>query len=132
LALTACTDTTATQSTQSESNATTSTITQTPTTTAQPTATTSSEPTTTTSTIPERIEVVGVVIAVEGNLQGTDSFTIVVDGGTELVFLPEKGLLFDGGPLSHLRDHLTSGSPVGVSYSTDASGNNIAHVVGDA
>jgi hypothetical protein len=87
---------------------------------------------TTTPTMPELHQATGVVIAVVGNLQGTDSFTILLPDGSELVLLPEPDLLFDGGPLAHLRDHLTSGAPIVVTYTVDKDGNNNAHSAGDA
>jgi hypothetical protein len=79
----------------------------------------------------DSLEATGVVVALDGGLEAVDSFTIVLSDGSELTLIPEPDLLFEGGPLSHLRDHLLSGTPVGVVYSIDAEGNAIAHRVGD-
>jgi len=84
-----------------------------------------------TTTAPQPVATSGVVIAVEGTLQGIDSFTVLLEDGTELTLIPEPDLLFDGGPLSHLRDHLASGSPVGIVY-IDVDGTAVAQEVGDA
>ncbi len=80
----------------------------------------------------EAVEVTGVVIDVQGNLQGTDSFTILIEDGSELVLVPTPGLLFEGGPLSHLRDHVLSGAKVKVVYTVEDDGTHIAIEVGDA
>ncbi|MEE9177612.1 MAG: hypothetical protein V3U46_04235 [Acidimicrobiia bacterium] len=80
----------------------------------------------------EAVEVTGVVIDVQGNLQGTDSFTILIEDGSELVLVPTPGLLFEGGPLSHLRDHVLSGAKVKVVYTVEDDGAHIAIEVGDA
>ncbi len=80
----------------------------------------------------EAVEATGVVIDVQGNLQGTDSFTILIEDGSELVLIPAPGLLFEGGPLSHLRDHVLSGAKVKVVYTVEDDGTHIAIEVGDA
>jgi len=80
----------------------------------------------------EAVEVSGVVIDVQGNLQGTDSFTLLIEDGSELVLVPAPGLLFEGGPLSHLRDHVLSGAKVKVVYTVEDDGTHIAIEVGDA
>jgi len=81
---------------------------------------------------PDLHEATGVVIDVQGNLQGTNSFTILIEDGSELVMIPAPGLLFDGGPLSHLRDHVLSGAKVKVVYTVEDDGTHIAIQVGDA
>jgi hypothetical protein len=79
------------------------------------------------------VTITGVVIAVEGTLAGTDSFTIRLEDGSDVVLVPVDGLLFDGAsPLSHVRDHLVSGSPVRVTYQTSAAGPATAIEIGDA
>ena len=76
-------------------------------------------------------EVTGVVVAVDGTLEGIDMFTVLLDDGTTVEVVPEPGLLFDGGPLSHLRDHLVSGSPISVAYQQEGE-RLVATEVGDA
>ena len=56
----------------------------------------------------------GVVVAVEGNLNQVTSFTLLVEGD-ELTFQPVP----DGDypyPLSHLREHLRDGNPIVVTW----------------
>lgn len=71
---------------------------------------------------PEGLTVQGVVVAVDGDLTGVESFTVVDAAGDEHVFVPTEGLTFDDGPLSHLSAHLTSGEPVLVTYEETAEG----------
>ena len=80
----------------------------------------------------EVLSVVGVVIAVDGSLSGIDSFTIRVGDGTDLAFAPDDDALFENGPFSHIRDHLTSGAPIRVSYVMLDDGSNRALSAGDA
>lgn len=61
----------------------------------------------------ERIE--GTVIEVEGGLAGVDWFVLRTPDGDRR-FEPPPDVLFDGGPMSHLSDHLRSGEPVAVVY----------------
>lgn len=60
----------------------------------------------------------GVVVGVEGDLDGVVSFEIVTAEGRRMEFVPAPGLdRFDhGGPLSHLSEHLQTGVPIGVDY----------------
>ena len=96
-------------------------------------ATTTLSPVTTAAPAPVEETVTGVVIAVEGNLAGIDSFVIRLPDGSDLTLVPIEGLLFDGvAPLSHVRDHLVSGNPVSVKYLTSSEGQPIATAVGDA
>ncbi len=96
------------------------------TTTTQPLATT-------TAPIPIEETVTGVVIAVEGNLTGIDSFVIRLPDGSDLTLVPTDDLLFDGvGPLSHVRDHLVSGNPIYATFLTSSEGQPIVHAIGDA
>jgi hypothetical protein len=58
--------------------------------------------------------VMGVVIAVDGDLSEVSSFTLLVEGD-ELTFQPVP----DGDypyPLSHLREHVRDGSPILVTW----------------
>lgn len=76
--------------------------------------------------------VTGVVVAVDGDLAAIDSFSVLVEDGSTVLFVPDEGLLFDGsGPLSHLRDHLVSGVPVAVEFRNEGS-TMVATAVGDA
>jgi len=96
---------------------------------------TASVPTTTSTSSSALVEVTvsGVVLAVEGTLAGTDYFTIRLEDGSDLTLVPVDGLLFDGvSPLSHVRDHLVSGSPVQVTYQTSVAGPGTAIKIGDA
>ena len=58
----------------------------------------------------------GVVLAVDGDLAAVSSFSILLADGSTLELTPQPGLLFEDGPLSHIRDHLVSGSPVRVEF----------------
>ena len=73
----------------------------------------------------------GVVIAVDGDLSEIRAFTMLLADGTALDLVPQAGLLFDGGPLAHLRDHLVSGAPISVDYHGEG-GVALATSVGDA
>ena len=76
-------------------------------------------------------QAVGVVVAVDGDLSEVRGFSVLALDGAVLELVPQAGLLFDGGPLSHLRDHLVSGAPVAVEYHVEA-GVAVATGVGDA
>jgi len=57
---------------------------------------------------------VGIVIAVEGDLNAVTSFTILVEGATfELVPVDDGEYAF---PLPHLREHLRDGTRVRVGW----------------
>jgi len=76
--------------------------------------------------------VTGVVIAVDGTLGDVASFTVRMSDGTDATFEPVEGVLFDGtAPIDHVRDHLTSGSPVSIRYETLPDGSLSALEVGD-
>ncbi len=111
----------------------------TPTNTVAPTVTAKAPPPATTTTTPSTnsatdqiLSVVGVVIGVDGNLSGINSFTIRLDDGTDRAFVPEPDALFDNGPFSHIRDHLASGAPIHVDYLALEDGSNVAIGAGDA
>jgi len=75
----------------------------------------------------------GVVIDVEGTLGAVSSFTVRLSDGTDAIFVPVDGLLFAGtAPIDHVRDHMVSGAPVSVGYTTLADGTLSALEVGDA
>jgi hypothetical protein len=101
-----------------------------------PPAATTTTPTTTTPSTDlandQILSVVGVVIVVDGNLTGINSFTIRLDDGTDRAFIPEPDALFDTGPFSHIRDHLASGTPIRVDYLAFEDGSNVAIGAGDA
>jgi hypothetical protein len=79
----------------------------------------------------DRVE--GVVIEVVGDLTSVESFTLRLPDGTDRVFEPAPGTLFDGdAPLSHLQDHLRSGAGVEVRYRSLEGGTLEAFEVGDA
>ena len=73
----------------------------------------------------------GVVVEVDGDLSSIREFAIRLKDGATLELIPEPGLLFAGGPLSHVRDHLVSGAPVRVEY-RQAEGSAIVTAIGDA
>lgn len=60
----------------------------------------------------------GVVVAVDGGLGGVSSFEIVTSAGERLRFVPDAGVdsFVDGARLSHLNEHLQTGSPVRITY----------------
>ena len=80
----------------------------------------------------EKLVASGVVVAVNGNLSGIDSFTIRLEDGSDLTFIPAPDALFDGGPFSHIRDHLVSGAPVAVEYVETEEGTLTSVSAGDA
>jgi hypothetical protein len=57
---------------------------------------------------------VGIVVAVEGDLSAVSSFTLLVEGDT-FEFIPVEGGKY-AFPLPHLREHLRDGTPVRVSW----------------
>jgi hypothetical protein len=84
------------------------------------------------TTQPATASTAGVVIAVDGDLSAVAAFTMLLDDGSTLQLVPAAGLLFDdSGPLSHIRDHLVSGSPVLVKFHPEGD-LLIATAVGDA
>ena len=75
----------------------------------------------------------GVVVAVDGGLSGVSAFEIVTSDGLRLHFVPGNGVdsFVDGAPLSHLNEHLQTGSRVLITY-VEEDGAFIALVVDDA
>ncbi len=62
--------------------------------------------------------VIGVVVAVDGDLSEVTAFTVSV-GGEEMTFTPSPAGDYEF-PLPHLRDHLRDGAPVRVGYVDEA------------
>jgi hypothetical protein len=78
--------------------------------------------------------VTGIVTGVQGDLGGVVEFEVRPPGRDPIVFVPEDGLdVFGDGatPISHLFEHMTTGEPVRVTY-TSGDGGNIAILVEDA
>jgi hypothetical protein len=78
------------------------------------------------------VSVEGIVLELEGNLAAVEYFVVMDSGGERYIFVPADDLTFHGGPVSHLRDHITSGDPVFVAYETAADGSLVAVEVSDA
>lgn len=80
-------------------------------------------------------EIVGVVTELTGDLTHVESFVVLDDEGNSHLMTPSEGLLFYGGPLSHLRDHIVTGERVRVTFSEGAYGamtaTLIVHAEGD-
>ncbi len=82
---------------------------------------------------PESGTVEGIIVAVDGTIADIASFTVRLPDGSNVSFVPEPGILFDGtAPIDHVRDHLASGAPVRVVYTTIDDGTLSAVEVGDA
>jgi len=75
--------------------------------------------------------VVGIVTQVSGDLGSVESFIITDPEGQSYQFTPADGLLFDGGPIDHLREHIISGDPVKVRYERSDDGAMVAVEVTD-
>ncbi len=71
----------------------------------------------------------GIVTEITGDLAGVESLVIMESDGKSHLFRPEPGLLFYGGPLSHLRDHVVTGQPVVVTFKAGAYGERIAILI---
>ena len=67
----------------------------------------------------------------DGDLSEIRAFSLLLSDGVVLELVPQAGLLFDGGPLSHVRDHMVSGAPITAEFQVEA-GVAIATSVGDA
>jgi len=76
--------------------------------------------------------VTGTVIDVEGDLSAITSITLLTEDGEQMVFVPAPDALFDGGPVSHIRDHLVSGAPVHFEYEEREDGTLVAIELEDA
>jgi len=71
----------------------------------------------------------GVVTEVTGDLSVVKSFVVLDVEGDSHMFYPEEGLLFLGGPLPHLRDHVLSGQRVTVTFEETNDGRRIAVLI---
>ena len=71
----------------------------------------------------------GVVTEMTGDLSVVQSFVVLDSDGDSHLFSPEEGLLFLGGPLSHLRDHVLSGERVTVTFEETSDGRLIAVLI---
>ena len=83
------------------------------------------------ATSPSTATLIGSVVDVDGNLSTIDRFTLRTPDGSDMTLAVGDDASFDGGPMSHLRDHLRSGAPVIVEYTVD-NGTNTAQRVADA
>ena len=71
----------------------------------------------------------GIVTEVTGDLTAVESLVILDSEGKSHLFKPTPGLLFYGGPLSHLRDHVVTGQRVVVTFEAGAYGEQIAVLI---
>ena len=74
----------------------------------------------------------GIITEVNGDLTSVAGFVVLGEDGSSHRFTPVNGLLFEGGPLIHLRDHVVSGQPVVVTFEQGPDGEFIAVRVEDA
>jgi hypothetical protein len=77
----------------------------------------------------EQNTVEGIVTEVTGDLTAVESLVIMDSEGKSHFFRPTPGLLFYGGPLSHLRDHVVTGQRVVVTFESGAYGEQIAVLI---
>lgn len=78
------------------------------------------------------VSVEGIVLELQGDLTAVEFFVVMDASGERYTFVPADDLTFHGGPLSHLRDHVTSGAPVFVVYESSPDGSLVAVEVDDA
>ena len=71
----------------------------------------------------------GIVTEVTGDLVVVESLVVMDSDGKSHLFKPEVGLLFYGGPLSHLRDHVVTGQPVVVTFEEGPNGERTAILI---
>jgi hypothetical protein len=71
----------------------------------------------------------GIITQVSGELGSVETFIVLDDNGKSHQFTPEPGLLFYGGPLDHLRDHIVTGQRVVVTFESSAYGSNTAVLI---
>jgi len=76
--------------------------------------------------------ITGVVSEVNGDLTTVSGFVVLAADGTSHRFTPADGLLFEGGPLPHLREHVITGQAVVVTFEQGSDGGLIAVHVEDA
>ncbi|OFW67762.1 MAG: hypothetical protein A2Z12_07495 [Actinobacteria bacterium RBG_16_68_21] len=77
--------------------------------------------------------VTGIVLGVDGDLTAVRSFQLLTTDGDRLEFVPGSGVhaFPDGTPLTHLSEHLQTGTPIRVTYRVE-DGVNTAVIVEDA
>jgi hypothetical protein len=73
----------------------------------------------------------GVVSEVNGDITTLTGFVVLAPDGSSHRFTPADGLLFEGGPLSHLREHIVTGQLVIVTFERGSDGELIAVHVED-
>ena len=76
--------------------------------------------------------ITGVVSEVNGDLTTVTGFVVLAPDGSSHRFTPADGLLFEGGPLPHLREHVITGQVVVVTFEQGPDGGLIAVHVEDA
>lgn len=74
----------------------------------------------------------GVISEVSGDLTTVTGFVVLAEDGSSHRFTPMDGLLFEGGPLTHLRQHVVTGQRVVVTFELGTSGELVAVRVEDA
>jgi hypothetical protein len=77
-------------------------------------------------------QVSGVVSEVSGDLTTVTGFVVLDEDGSSHRFTPANGLLFNGGSLTHLREHVITGQRVVVTFEQGAEGELVAVHVEDA
>jgi hypothetical protein len=73
----------------------------------------------------------GIVSEVNGDITTLTGFVVLAPDGSSHRFTPADGLLFEGGPLSHLREHIITGQLVIVTFEQGSDGGLIAVHVED-
>ncbi len=71
----------------------------------------------------------GIVTEVTGDLTTVESFVVLDGTGRSHKFVPADGLLFYGGPLTHLRDHVVTGQPITVTFVEGFEGEKTATLI---
>lgn len=66
---------------------------------------------------------------VTGDLVAVESLVVMDSDGKSHLFKPDVGLLFYGGPLSHLRDHVVTGQPIVVTFVEGPNGERTAILI---
>jgi hypothetical protein len=74
----------------------------------------------------------GVISDVSGELTTVTGFVVLAEDGSSHRFTPVEGLLFEGGPLTHLREHVVTGQRVVVTFERGIEGELIAVHVEEA
>jgi hypothetical protein len=74
----------------------------------------------------------GVISEVSGDLTTVTGFVVLAEDGSSHRFIPKEGLLFEGGSLTHLREHVVTGQRVVVTFESGPDGALVAVAVEDA